>query len=482
MNRYTLATAVASLAALFLATPASAAFTKVQTFGQNQFNQPANMAIDPSNGNVVVADTNAHEIEVWTSGGTFVRRFGTQGAGAAQLQNPFGVGVSPVAPHDIYVADTNNHRVSQWTNDGNFIRNFGSIGTAPGQFASPRGIDFDSSGNVWVSDTGANHRIQLFNPDGTGPIRVLAGGGMFQYLSDIAVDSQGNVYGADRDRNVILKLNGNDGTQIGSFGGAGALSAPGALAVAPDGSVWVADANNHRFVRFDGGTGAVAETITGYTAPGGIIVSPDAPNNVFTMEFNNNATTRIDVYSNVPAPVLGKTITTTVVTGTVLYRPPGAKTFQKLSDIASIQSGSTLDTRRGTVRLTTATGTGSAPTQSADFNDGVFKVVQKAVKGGLSELTLGGGNFKRCGRAARAVAAGGAKSIRHLWGKGGGAFRTKGRYSSASIRGTRWLTDDRCNGTLTRVTEGSVVVRDFKRRKSITLKAGQKYLAKAPRR
>jgi hypothetical protein len=246
--------------------------------------------------------------------------------------------------------------------------------------------------------------------------------------------------------------------------------------------VWVGDGNNHRFVRFDGATGAVAETITGYIAPGGIVVSPLSPNNVYAMEFNNNGTTRVDVYSNIPAPVLGKTITTTVVTGTVLYRPPGAKTFQKLSDSASIQTGSTLDTLKGTVRLTTATGNSATPTQSADFNQGVFKVVQKKVKGGLSELTLSGGSFKHCPTARKASVAGKAKSIRHLWGKGAGAFRTKGRYSSASVRGTRWLTDDRCDGTLTRVTEGSVTVRDFGRGKSIPLKAGQKYLARARRR
>jgi hypothetical protein len=54
-----------------------------------------------------------------------------------------------------------------------------------------------------------------------------------------------------------------------------------------------------------------------------------------------------------------------------------------------------------------------------------------------------------------------------------------GRYSAASIRGTTWLTDDKCNATLTRVTQGAVAVRDFVKRKTIVVKAPKSYLARA---
>ena len=47
------------------------------------------------------------------------------------------------------------------------------------------------------------------------------------------------------------------------------------------------------------------------------------------------------------------------------------------------------------------------------------------------------------------------------------------------MRGTIWLVEDRCDGTLTKVTKGSVTVRDFKRRKTVIVKKGRKYLAKA---
>jgi ferric-dicitrate binding protein FerR (iron transport regulator) len=70
--------------------------------------------------------------------------------------------------------------------------------------------------------------------------------------------------------------------------------------------------------------------------------------------------------------------------------------------------------------------------------------------------------------------------VRRLWGNGKGRFTTKGRYSSATVRGTRWLVQDRCDGTLTRVLRGVVKVKDFRSRKTINVRAGRTYLAKAP--
>ena len=43
---------------------------------------------------------------------------------------------------------------------------------------------------------------------------------------------------------------------------------------------------------------------------------------------------------------------------------------------------------------------------------------------------------------------------RKLWGDGKGTFRTTGKYSAATVRGTKWLVQDSCAGTLTRVTQG----------------------------
>jgi hypothetical protein len=41
-----------------------------------------------------------------------------------------------------------------------------------------------------------------------------------------------------------------------------------------------------------------------------------------------------------------------------------------------------------------------------------------------------------------------------------------------------WYTADRCDGTLTRVREGSVLVTDFRRKRTVIVRAGKTYLAK----
>ena len=71
------------------------------------------------------------------------------------------------------------------------------------------------------------------------------------------------------------------------------------------------------------------------------------------------------------------------------------------------------------------------------------------------------------------------RTIRRLRAKAKGRFRTRGRRSAATVRGTSWWTEDRCDGTLTKVQSGKVAVRDFGRRKTIVVRRGQRYLARA---
>jgi hypothetical protein len=138
---------------------------------------------------------------------------------------------------------------------------------------------------------------------------------------------------------------------------------------------------------------------------------------------------------------------------------------------------------KGTIDLTT-TATDTS-TQTARFYAGVFKLTQPKSKNPVTELQLFGANFKKAcptprSRRASTSATRKKKVVRQLWGVGSGKFRTKGRYASATIRGTQWLTQDRCDGTLTRVTEGVVTVRDIPKKKNVAVKAPNSYLAKAP--
>ena len=69
---------------------------------------------------------------------------------------------------------------------------------------------------------------------------------------------------------------------------------------------------------------------------------------------------------------------------------------------------------------------------------------------------------------------------RHLWGDSHGNFRTVGKSSSASTRGTKWLTKDTCQGTITTVLRGKVLVRDFKTNGRHIVTAGHSFLAPLP--
>jgi hypothetical protein len=183
-------------------------------------------------------------------------------------------------------------------------------------------------------------------------------------------------------------------------------------------------------------------------------------------------------------PTLGRTAGVHVVKGKVYIRQPGSRRFVQVTDDILIRVGSVLDTRRGTVRLTTALPKAGA-TQSGDFFQGVFKLLQSRKKSakGLVELRLTGGSFRSCGARGASTSAEAAraskKKVRSLRGVAKGRFRTRGRSASATVRGTNWGTIDRCDGTLTVVRRGRVLVRDFVRHRNIVLRTGQTYLAPA---
>jgi hypothetical protein len=166
------------------------------------------------------------------------------------------------------------------------------------------------------------------------------------------------------------------------------------------------------------------------------------------------------------------------VSGTVRIKRPGRKRYVTLTAEAQIPVGSSIDTRRGRITITAAQGGGR--TASADFFDGLFKLTQTKGRKPIATLKL----IERlsCAKAKRATIAAKKKKKRRLWGDGKGRFRTEGKYSAATVRGTRWLTQDRCTSTLTRVVRGRVAVRDLVKRKTVIVRAGKRYTARSKRR
>jgi hypothetical protein len=181
--------------------------------------------------------------------------------------------------------------------------------------------------------------------------------------------------------------------------------------------------------------------------------------------------------------VVGKKFVARPTRGTVKIKLPGTNRYIVLKAGAQIPTGTIVDTTHGRITLTTAVGGGK--TQHADFYQGIFRVTQSRGRKPLTTLALAGPK-PTCTTGAHASAASRTKKkkkvkTRKLWGSGHGSFRTKGELSSATVRGTTWLTEDSCAGTLTRVTQGVVQVQDFRRHKKVLVRAGHRYLARAKR-
>jgi hypothetical protein len=171
------------------------------------------------------------------------------------------------------------------------------------------------------------------------------------------------------------------------------------------------------------------------------------------------------------APVLARTIVIEPVSGTATYTVPGGRALTLVRPTA-VPVGTVVDSRDGAVRVTAADVAGA--TQTGVFHDGEFVIRQQA-SDGVVELALRGGRFPRCEAACTAV----LRTVRRLWGTATGRFRTRGRYASATIRGTNWLVEDHPGDTLVFARRDSLLVRDFIRDRDVVLNEGQRYVARA---
>jgi len=189
-----------------------------------------------------------------------LRLFGSQGANPGQFYSPRNVAVGPEG--SLYVADSGNHRIQVFDSEGTFLRQWGSMGPGEGQFNEPWGIAVDENGDVYVADTW-NHRIQVFDSEG----QFLRKWGFFATTDGqlgqenglwgpraIAVDPEGNLYVTDTGNKRVQKFN-SLGNFLGQWGGGGIVEGrfdePVGIAVDGQGNIYVADAWNRRVQKFD---------------------------------------------------------------------------------------------------------------------------------------------------------------------------------------------------------------------------------------
>lgn len=179
-----------------------------------------------------------------------------------------------------------------------------------------------------------------------------------------------------------------------------------------------------------------------------------------------------------PRPVFARAVVLAPVGGTVRVEIAGHVGFVRLTGRRSVPVGTLVDTTNGTVTLTSADPNGQ--TQSGRFFRGVFRIEQSRTAGGLVNLVLRDNHSRStCGSGAAQDTAINRRVLGLLRGTAKGRFRTTGRFAAATVRGTDWGVRDRCDGTLTVVRRGVVVVLDFRLHKTVVVGAGQTYLARA---
>jgi sugar lactone lactonase YvrE len=149
-------------------------------------------------------------------------------------------------------------------------------------------LTFDADGNLLIADT-FNHRVRRI--DGSGVITTIVGDGKSAAPKDgpalevslnnpqsLALDRDGNLYIADTYNHVVRKVDtkGNvstfAGTEAGLAGDGGPatkaqLNLPQAVAVGPDGAIYISDSANSRIRRV--GADGVIQTISGSGAGSG---------------------------------------------------------------------------------------------------------------------------------------------------------------------------------------------------------------------
>ncbi len=258
---------------------------------------------------IFVADLTGHVIRRISPDGavtTLAGLGGTTGSidgpgSAARFFNPAAVAID--AAGNLFIADSGNDTIRRVTPAGavtTFAGVAGASGAADGlgpaaSFDELWGIAVDRTGNVFVADRG-NHAVRKITPAGQ-VTTVAPRNGRFLETSGVAVDAAGNVYTADAGANLIRKItpDGVDTTLAGHSRQWGSTDGPGAtarfgypvgLALAKNGTLYVADAANQkiRAITPDGivSTVTASSTEVPLIAPNGVAV--DDANNLYVAD------------------------------------------------------------------------------------------------------------------------------------------------------------------------------------------------------
>ena len=206
--------------------------------GELQFQELRGIAIS---GEVVyVAEQGRNMIHKFTTGGEFLGTFGQKGSDVGQFKGPWGINISPEGK--VYVADIDNDRIQVFHSDWTLSHIIDGKVSGDGCFTSPYVVAFDISGDVHV--TTCSNSVTVFTPSGQF-VREYDQTHLCD-PSGIAIDSAGYSLVVNHCSHS-LSIYDPSGRFIHSIEG---FNNPNGVSISPDGSVWVADTDNNRLVKY----------------------------------------------------------------------------------------------------------------------------------------------------------------------------------------------------------------------------------------
>jgi hypothetical protein len=448
---------------------------------------PTGVAALPDGG-YLIADASDHRVRRVSPAGVISTVAGTtQGfagdggpAVNARLNGPRAV--APLPDGGFLVADSDNNRIRRVLGDGRIVTVAGT--GAPGfagdggaavgaQLSRPFDVSPTGDGGFLVADTG-NNRIRRVSS--AGRIETLAGsraaagfagdgGPALRAVLDqpfgVQALASGGFLVADTANNRVRRVSagGTISTEAGTGGTGGAigpgsrtqLNQPTTATLRPNGQVLIADTNDQR--------------IRGLSSTG-----------------------------EPPPPSLRASLVLDPIDGQTRFRPRGSSAFQALRVDENVPTGSAIDSSKSEVQVSVQS-SAAGGIDRVQLSQGPFVARQLTGDRPVTELELkdppprcassrarSGARSSAVGGHAAPVARAASGKRRRLFARGKGRFRTRGRYGSGTKRGTVFLTEDRCDGTLFKVSEGRIAVRDFVTGKTIIVKAGGRYFARAGKR
>lgn len=236
----------------------------ISEWGSNTFAMPHGLTVD-AHDNIWLTDVALQQVYEYSHDGRLLMTLGVRGVAgndSTHFNRPTEVAVAPDG--SFYVSDGyRNTRVMKFSRTGRFLFQWGTPGRGPGQFDLPHSVTLDRQGRVYVSDR-SNGRVQIF--DGTGHFLAQWKNAEIGRPYDLAIAPDGSAFVADGgdqpksppDRSGVAVVS-PVGTVLGRLGRwgnqDGEFEMAHDIAIGPGGALYVGDITGRRIQKFLPGKG-----------------------------------------------------------------------------------------------------------------------------------------------------------------------------------------------------------------------------------